>query len=119
MMTKNMLSDLTALLAEPASAVAVPTQIIPELLGELERIKAELWAQLLRCSTETRNGHREDADAKLLTAAQAAELTNVPESWIRAAARRGELPSVKIGRRYVRFRRQSTRCSPRRPQFSR
>jgi excisionase family DNA binding protein len=40
----------------------------------------------------------------LLDADAAAELLNVPPSWVLAEARAGRLPSLKIGR-YVRFRR--------------
>jgi len=103
--TNHTASQLDALLADPARAAEVPVEGIPALLGDIERLKAALWVQLLRRSTESGNGHKENADAKLLTASQAAELANAPVSWIRAAARRGELPCVKIGRRYVRFRR--------------
>jgi excisionase family DNA binding protein len=39
---------------------------------------------------------------RLLTAAQVGERFQVPVSRIYAAARRGELPSVRLGR-YVRF----------------
>ena len=38
----------------------------------------------------------------LLDAKQAAEQLNVPESWVRAEARAGRIPHVKLGR-YVRF----------------
>ena len=39
---------------------------------------------------------------RLLTADQVAERFQVPKSWIYSAARRNELPSVRLGR-YVRF----------------
>jgi excisionase family DNA binding protein len=39
---------------------------------------------------------------RLLTDAEAAELLAVPKSWVGEAARRGELPHVKLGR-YRRF----------------
>lgn len=39
----------------------------------------------------------------LLSADAAAKLFEVPKSWISEAARRGELPSVRVGH-YVRFR---------------
>jgi len=38
----------------------------------------------------------------LLNAEQAAELLNVPVSWVRAEARAGRIPCVRLGR-YVRF----------------
>jgi excisionase family DNA binding protein len=39
----------------------------------------------------------------LLTAQQAAEQLNAPESWVRAEARAGRLPHIRLGARYVRF----------------
>ena len=44
------------------------------------------------------------APQSLLNADAAADLLNVPSSWVLAEARVGRLPSLKIGR-YVRFRR--------------
>ena len=35
---------------------------------------------------------------RLLTDAEAAELLAVPKSWVGEAARRGELPHIKLGR---------------------
>jgi excisionase family DNA binding protein len=40
---------------------------------------------------------------ELLTAKQAAEALQVSESLVRKEARRGTLPSVKVGRKSVRF----------------
>lgn len=40
---------------------------------------------------------------RLLMAEDVADRLNVPVSWVYAAARRGQFPSVKNGR-YVRFR---------------
>lgn len=39
---------------------------------------------------------------RLLTAAEVAELLQVPATWVYEAARRGAIPHVKLGR-YVRF----------------
>ncbi len=41
--------------------------------------------------------------APLLTAGQAAELLNVPVSFVRAEARANRVPHVRLGARYVRF----------------
>jgi excisionase family DNA binding protein len=40
----------------------------------------------------------------LLTADDVARILGVPNSFVYALARRGELPTVRIGERYVRFR---------------
>jgi excisionase family DNA binding protein len=44
-------------------------------------------------------------DEPLLNVAQAASLLNVRESWVRAAARAGRLPCVRVGR-HLRFSRE-------------
>ena len=38
--------DLSALLADPARAADVPVDAIPQVLGELEQLKAALWVRL-------------------------------------------------------------------------
>jgi excisionase family DNA binding protein len=54
---------------------------------------------------------RPDRDAaiarRLLTADEVAALLGVPRSFVYALARRGELPTVRIGERYVRFREEA------------
>lgn len=41
-------------------------------------------------------------NGRLLTAEEVAALLSLPTTWVYAAARRGEIPSVPLGR-YVRF----------------
>lgn len=41
---------------------------------------------------------------RLLEAGEVAELLGVPPTFVYALARRGELPVVRVGERYVRFR---------------
>jgi len=50
------------------------------------------------------NGHndRNGAEGELLTAKQAGERWNIPASKIKAMARQGEIPSVRLGH-YLRF----------------
>jgi excisionase family DNA binding protein len=48
----------------------------------------------------------DDAESQrplLLNSKEASALLNIPESWLLSAARRGDVPVVRIGR-YVRFR---------------
>jgi excisionase family DNA binding protein len=63
--------------------------------------KAEL-RELIRDEIGKANGNGCNPPA-LLSADQAAKLLDVPKTWISEAARRGELPSVRLGH-YVRFR---------------
>jgi excisionase family DNA binding protein len=41
---------------------------------------------------------------RLLSAEDVAELLGVPRTFVYALARRGDLPVVRVGERYVRFR---------------
>jgi excisionase family DNA binding protein len=41
---------------------------------------------------------------RLLTAGDVAAILDVPRSLVYALARRGELPAIRVGERYVRFR---------------
>ena len=49
------------------------------------------------------NGNSNGHSPTLLSAEQAAKLWDLPKTWISEAARRGELPCVRLGH-YVRFR---------------
>lgn len=44
---------------------------------------------------------------RLLTADDVAELLGVPRTFVYALSRRGVLPTVRIGERYVRYRAQA------------
>lgn len=44
---------------------------------------------------------------RLLTAAEVAELLNVPTRFVREHTRNDAIPHLRIGQRYVRYRRQS------------
>ena len=68
-------ADLTALLA--ADPAAVPEALIPEVLGELERRKAVLWARLAQPALPP--GPAED---RLLTVDQAAERLATTKDWL-------------------------------------
>jgi excisionase family DNA binding protein len=46
----------------------------------------------------------EERPSRLLGADEVASLLGVPTGFVYSLARRGELPNVRIGERYVRFR---------------
>lgn len=76
-----------------------PTQC-PGLLGELERLKAVLWARVLNSDmpTEDRSAPRKD----LLDIAEVAKLLNIPKSRAYELSRRQDgFPTVRIGK-YIR-----------------
>jgi excisionase family DNA binding protein len=72
---------------------------LPRLLGDLERLKAELWARLVEAAQTPLSD-----DSPLLDVDQAAEFLNIHPSYVYDLANRGKLPSRKVGK-YRRFRR--------------
>jgi excisionase family DNA binding protein len=48
--------------------------------------------------------HPPSPSPRLLAAEDVAELLGVPRTFVYALARRGDLPAVRVGERYVRFR---------------
>jgi excisionase family DNA binding protein len=58
-------------------------------------------------STPRAAGAEPSRPGRLLAAEEVAELLGVNATFVYALARRGDLPAVRIGERYVRFRAQS------------
>ena len=76
----------------------MPAEDVPELLGALRRIEAQLWRRML---TERTGERRPGGDEPLLTVPEAAKLLAYPDSYVRELTRKGELPCVRNGK-YVR-----------------
>ena len=104
MNTKNS-HDLASMLADPARAAGVPVEVIPQLLGDIECLKAILWSRLM--ASQAPNGHtRGDAqppgDDDLLTVAPAAKLLGMSPHWLYKNA--AKLPFTRrVGPRALRF----------------
>jgi len=76
---------------------------VPALLGQLEVLRATAWARLLAIRERTQVPERGSAPAHCLTMPRAAEQTGININTLREAGRRGQLPTVHIGRSvYVR-----------------
>jgi len=93
-----------ALLANPSQVDELALDRIPSLLGDLECLRARLWARMMipRSSQTATTG-----DLKmtvLLDVPTAAARLHVPRSYVYELGRRGELPIVKVGAKYVRIR---------------
>lgn len=56
---------------------------------------------------QTKTAPIEDRPSRLLGAGEVASWLGVPTAFVYSLARRGELPTVRIGERYVRFRAQA------------
>ena len=90
---KNLLSELEAAIGS-ASA-----DHLPDLLGQLERLKGQAWARMMSASL-TKND-TPSQEQQLLTLPQVAERLSIPESRAYELARQHKLPAVRIGK-YVR-----------------
>ena len=74
----------------------VPKTELPLLLGELERLKAVIWADVM-------NGNKSVSDNKLLSIQEVASQLNIPPSKVYDLVRQGKLQGVRLGK-YVRVK---------------
>jgi len=74
----------------------LPSEQLPALIGELEAVKAQAWSRLTLPTAAT------PQTEPLLTAEELAPVIKLPVHAVRDRARRGIIPSVRIGH-YVRF----------------
>jgi excisionase family DNA binding protein len=68
-----------------------------------EEIRSEIASILREVLLEDLTARNDHADEPLLTAEELADRLRVALSWVYEASRRGDLPTVRIGR-YIRFR---------------
>jgi len=83
----------------------VPVEQIPALLVKLAAAQARLQLRLLMHRAQS---SRNEESETLLEAKDVADWLGVKEDYVRDLGRRGEIPTVKIGK-YVRFERDSIR----------
>jgi excisionase family DNA binding protein len=83
----------------------VPVHEIPALLVKLAAAQATLQTRLL---THGERGRKDEDHEALLEAKDVAAWLGVKEDYVRDLGRKGEIPTVKIGK-YVRFERNSIR----------
>ncbi len=90
--------------ADGAWTADVPVEQIPAVIGQLAALQLRLVARWLaetdRQPSSATRGHEE-----LLTMTAVAETLDVPVAYARELGRRGELPVIRVGRKYVRVRR--------------
>ena len=92
--------SLDALSADPSRAQEVTPSAAGELLARLAGLQSLLLSRLLAGSVQTAApGSQED---RLLTIPEVAERLSVPLAYAYELARRAELPSVRVGKKYVR-----------------
>lgn len=80
---------------------AAPVERLPELLGRIESVRVLGLARL----TAPAQTPAPSADDPLLSLPEVAAILAVPVEHARELGRRGALPTVRVGERYVRVRR--------------
>lgn len=84
------------------AADRLPPDGIAPLVGRLETLKVRLWGRAVTQAAPTRP-EPAAVDEHLLTAAEVATRLAVPKAFVYELARRGELPTLHVGARYVRI----------------
>lgn len=92
----NAVPKLADLVAEPGKAGLVPLEAIPAMLGDLERLRATLWARLTLPPGGGNAGQSVDGD-RLLSAREAAAKLGASADYLYRHSR--NLPfTVRVGR---------------------
>jgi predicted DNA-binding transcriptional regulator AlpA len=91
--------ELGQLLQAPISLATLPREDIPVLLGELETLRARLWARLL--DVQSLPAPRDAGQDRLLTPQEAAALIGVSLRWLHR--HQHQLPSTRLSKKVIRF----------------
>jgi excisionase family DNA binding protein len=98
------LAQLLTVLRQPA---AVPSEAIPEVLGELERFRTTLLVRMISGAVSERSRDSSsnplDPQNRLITVGEAAGLLGFRPQYLYELVRRRHFPAVRSGR-YVRIR---------------
>lgn len=87
--------------------IATPSEALPVVLGDLERLRAIAWSRLVRTAL-TGDRPPDVEDDPLLTIPEVATQLHLAPSYVYDLARRGQLATVRAGK-YVRIRRSTLR----------
>ena len=92
---------LADLLTDPSKTEKVPPEAVPALLGEIECLRAKLWARMMIPSARG-TGQASTEEDRLLIAQEAAKRLGASEDYLYRHA--DKLPfTVRIGPRQLRF----------------
>lgn|SRR2546425_4483649 len=97
-------AELIELLANPRRVDELPPDRIPSLLGDLECLRVRLWGRVAHLPSSGTATSGDMNTTVLLDVPTVAKRLHVPPSHVYELGRRGELPTVKIGPKYVRVR---------------
>ncbi len=84
------------------AALGVAPHEIPAALGNLEAVKAELWARLMTARDGRQQMHETADDDRLLTVTQVARILSLRPQYLYELLRQGRFPAVRVGK-YVRI----------------
>jgi excisionase family DNA binding protein len=95
---------LEELAADPTKAVELTAEAARMLFIQARNVEGALLARLLTITATLTSSHEsESAKTRWLRAKKVAARLDVPESYVYELARRGQIPSARLGKRYVRF----------------
>lgn len=100
-MSSNTLAELAA---DPSRVTDVDRDDVPDLLSDLEALRARLWSRLVRPPAPSPNGAPAEAD--LISATEVGRMLDMSADRVYALAREDRIPHVRIGRS-VKFSRQA------------
>jgi len=92
--------SLDVLAADPCRAQEVAPSVAAELLARLAGLQSLLLSRLLAGDVQASSPRPEED--RLLTVPEVALRLSVPRAYAYELARRGELPTVRLGKKYVR-----------------
>lgn len=96
----NAVPTIDELAANPDKVASLDATTALALLVKVMSVQALLLAKAV---APTGSGHSEvGAEDRLLTVAEAATMLNVPRQFAYELARRGEIPTVRVGQKYIR-----------------
>lgn len=101
--------DLALVIADPRRIAELHVDEIPGLLGALERVRAALWARMVRAPAPVTREPGTDTRDELVTVPEVAKELRFTRAYMYEAVRRGDLSAVRKGK-YVRIRRSDLRA---------
>jgi predicted DNA-binding transcriptional regulator AlpA len=97
-------ATLAEIIANPQKVQDLPAESIPAVLGEIEHIRASLWARMMSANGNSPSHEQQKVggEDKLLTAEEAAAILKVSSRWLYRHAKK--LPFTRrLSRKVLRF----------------
>lgn len=108
-MTTETTPRLALVVADPLRIASLRVEDVPALLGQLEELRATLWARMMRPPAPAADNPAAGAVADILTVPDIARELHFTSAYVYEAVRRGDLAAVRKGK-YVRIRRADLRA---------